>query len=160
MTQSIAAYAYSFSHLYPAFSKTYRASRLLLTGDWAALRVTMLELLQLSREQPAQFYAFSAHGLQPLSCMFDSCLYALADRLKESNSFAETVDTQEFPDVFSVISALSEGISSQALKLPPADAAALLVRHAFSSLEYRNLSCRNVTTPTHCMSLRSASSRC
>lgn len=158
MTQSIAAYAYdkrllrratiirhceivynmrrySFSHMYPAFSKTHRASRLLLMNDWAALRVTMLELLQLAREQPAQFFAFSAHGQQPLSCMVNSCLYSLADRLKQTNTTAETIDTHDFPDVFTVIAALTEGMLSQARKLPDADAVAFRARYNADTLD-------------------------
>jgi hypothetical protein len=134
ITQSIAAYGYSFSHLYPAFSKAHRAGRLLITSDWSALRVVMLELLQLAREQPAEFYAFSAHGLQPLSCLFNSCLYALGDRLKETNPTADAIDTQDLPDVFSVIAALNDGITAQSLKLTEADAASFCARYRADSL--------------------------
>lgn len=96
-------------------------------NDWSALRVTMLELLQLAREEPSQFYAFSSHGLQPISCMFNSCLYSLSDRVKQTSTSADNIDTLDFPDVFTVISALSEGIAARAHKLPEGDALALRV---------------------------------
>ena len=135
MNQSIASHAYSYSSVFPAFAKSHCAGRMLLMNDWAALKVTMLELVQRAREHPAEFYAFSADGQQPLSVMFNWCLYGLADRIQASSSSVDANDVKDFPDVFSVVSALTEGIATQAQSISTTDAAAFRARYSADSLQ-------------------------
>ena len=135
INQSISSYSYSFSSLSSAFAKCHCAGRLLLLNDWDALRVIMLELVQLAREVPAQFYAFSGDGQQPISCMFNCCLYGLCDRFQKISASAEIPDLQEFPDVFNVISALAEGITNQARTICASDAEAFRSRYCADSLD-------------------------
>ena len=135
INQSISSYSYSFSSLSSAFAKCHCAGRLLLLNDWDALRVIMLELVQLAREVPAQFYAFSGDGQQPISCMFNCCLYGLCDRFQKISASAEIPDLQEFPDVFNVISALTEGITNQARTICASDAEAFRSRYCADSLD-------------------------
>ena len=108
------------------------------TNDWDTLRVTMLELVHLARHHPFHFYGFSAHGEQPLSCLFDACLYGLAHRAAaacDTQVTRHTRDAPSFPDVFSVIAALGQGIAAQAQRISPAEAAALRARYTADSLE-------------------------
>ena len=105
---------------------------MLLMSDWVALKVTILELVQLARERPAQFYAFSTDGQQPISVMFSCCLYSLAEQRKARGG---SIDEMDFPDVFTVISALAEGISDKALTISAAEAAAFQARYNADSLE-------------------------
>jgi hypothetical protein len=133
--QSIAAYASSFSSSFPAFAKTHHAGRMLLMNNWGVLRVAMSELVDLARQHPGQFYSFSAHGQQPLSCMFNSCLYALADRIKANHTMTATFDTRDFPDVFAVVAALTQGVAALAKDISEAEAAAFQTRYCSNSLE-------------------------
>ena len=133
--QSIAAYAYSFSSTSPAFVKAHRAGRMLYTSDWGALKAALFELVHLARDRPSQFYGLSVHGEQPLSCMFNSCLYSLTDRVKGSQAAPPTADVQAFPDVFTVVAALREGIAAQARSISSAEAAAMQARYCAESLE-------------------------
>jgi hypothetical protein len=98
----------------------------------------MLELVHLARHHPFHFYGFSAHGEQPLSCLFDACLYGLAHRAAaacDTQVTRHTRDAPSFPDVFSVIAALGQGIAAQAQRISPAEAAALRARYTADSLE-------------------------
>ena len=71
--QSIAAYTYSSTS--PAFVKSHRAARLLFMSDWAALKVTMMELVHLAREWPHYFYGFrSVHRLCEAVVRSSACL--------------------------------------------------------------------------------------
>ncbi len=132
INQSISAYSYSFSSSFAAFARAHCAGRMLLMSDWVALKVTILELVQLARERPTQFYALSADGQQPISVMFSCCLYSLAEQRKARGG---SIDEMDFPDVFTVISALAEGIANKALTISAAEAAAFQVRYSADSLE-------------------------
>ena len=133
--QSIAAYASSFSSSFPAFAKTHLAGRMLLMNNWGVLRVAMSELVDLARQHPVQFYSFSSHGQQPLSLMFNSCLYALAHRIKANHNSTATFDTRDFPDVFAVVAALTQGVMALAKNISDAEAAAFQTRYCSDSLE-------------------------
>jgi hypothetical protein len=133
--QSIAAYASSFSSSFPAFAKTHLAGRMLLMNNWGVLRVAISELVDLARQHPVQFYSFNAHGQQPLSCMFNSCLYALADRIKANHNSTAAFDTRDFPDVFTVVAALTQGVMALAKNISDAEAAAFQTRYCSNSLE-------------------------